>query len=302
MAMSHKPETFFEWDGPRQRYQQGEQEGWLPLFYHRNETFSSLHRASFDAVSAALPTEDLVPYRWADGSALVMVQAFRYHEVSWTGPDGLQGQMLPYGEIAIAAAATLGAAPPVLPLLRPRLSGFVLQLPVTTREARDGGRDVYGFPKFLADMDFAEAPDSRQVRLSEGGRDILTLTVRTGGPVVADRRPMLVYTAKAGRLWETVVPVLAHVQPRLGGRSGRLDLGDHEVARTLAALGISASPLAVFNYLDHRSILPGPSRSVGSAQPYPAFPGREDAFARYTVRYPGTPAVDQYAATRPVPA
>ena len=300
--MGRKPESFFEWDGPRQHYQHGGHEGWLPLFYQHNETFASLHRASFDAVAAALPTEDLVPYRWVDGSALVMVQAFRYHEVTWTGPDGSQGQMVPYGEISVAAAATIGPAPPVLPLLKPRLAGFVLHLPVTTREARDGGREVYGFPKFLADMDFTEAPDSRGVRLSEGGRDILTLTVSTGGPVVPDRRPMLAYTAKDGQLWETVVPVLAHVQPRVGGRSGRLELGDHGVARRLQALEVSAAPLAVFNYLDHRSILPGPSRSVGTARPYPAFPGRDEEFARYTVRHPRTPALNQYPATQPVPA
>ena len=300
--MGRKTEAFFEWDGPRQHYQQGGHEAWLPLSYHHNETFASLHRASFDAVAAALPTDDLVPYRWAGGSALVMVQAFRYYEVAWTGPDGSQGQMVPYGEISVAAAATLGPAPPVLPLLQPRLAGFVLQLPVTTREARDGGRDVYGFPKFLADMDFTEAPDSRQVRLSEGGRDILSLTVSTGGPVVPDRRPLVAYSAKDGHLWESVVPVLGHVQARVGRRAGHLELGDHEVARTLAALQVMVSPLAVFNYLDHRSILPGPSRSVGSALPYPAFPGREDDFARYTVRYPGAPALSQYAATEPVPA
>ena len=231
-----------------------------------------------------------------------MVQAFRYHEVTWTGPDGSQGQMLPYGEISVAAAATVGPAPPVLPLLQPRLAGFVLQLPVTSREARDGGRDVYGFPKFLADMDFTEAPDSRQVRLSEGGRDILSLTVSTGGPVLPDRRPLVAYSVEDSHLWETVVPVLGHVQARLGGRTGHLEFGDHEVARGLRALDISASPLAVFNYLDHRSILPGPSRSVGSARPYPTFPGRDDELARYTVRYPGTPALDQYAAIHPVPA
>lgn len=300
--MGRKAETFFAWDGPRQHYQHGRYEAWLPLFYHHNVTFASLHRASFDAVTAALPTRELVPYRWVDGSALLMVQAFRYHEVSWTGPDGSQGRFLPYGEISVAAAVTLGSAPPVLPLLRPLLAGFVLQLPVTTREARDGGRDVYGFPKFLAYMDFTEAPDSRQFRLSEGGHDIVSVTVATGGPVVPDRRPLVAYTAKDGQLWETVVPVLGHVQARLGSRAGHLELGDHDVARRLQELQISASPLAVFNYLDHRSILPGPTRRVGTAQTYPAFPGQDDELGRYTVRYPGTRALDQYAAFHPAPA
>jgi hypothetical protein len=302
MAMRRKVESFFQWDGRRQHYRHGGDEGWLPLFYHRNETFASLHRASFDAVAAAIPTDDLVPCRWADGSALVLVQALRYHEVTWESPDGAQGQMMPYGEVAVAAAATRGPAARVLPLLRPLLSGFVLQLPVTSRQARDGGRDVFGFPKFVADMDFTEAPDSRQVRLSEGGRDILRLAVSTGGPVVSDRRPMVLYSAKDEELWEAVAPVLGHVQARVGRRAGRLELGDHDVARSLQALDVSASPLAVFNYLDHRSILPAPVRTGSAARPYPAFPGRDDDLARYTVRYPGTPALDQYPTTQRAPA
>ena len=48
---------------------------------------------------------------------------------------------------------------------------------MTTLEARDGGIAGWGFPKFVADMDFAEDPGFRRVRLSEGGSPILTLTV-----------------------------------------------------------------------------------------------------------------------------
>jgi hypothetical protein len=297
--MGPKAGEFSTWSGPRENLRIGDKELSLPLFYHHTETFASLHRASYDAVVAALPSDALAPYRWLDGSALVMVQAFRYHEVTWTRSDGTTGQLLPYGEISVAAAVTLGPAPRVLPLLRPTLSGFVLQLPVTSREARDGGRKAWGFPKFLADMDFTEAPGSRAVRLSEGGREILRLAVSTGGPVVPDRRPLVGYTSHEGRLLETVVPVLGHVQARIGRRAGHLELGDHEVARRLRDLGIAGAPVAVFSYLEHRSILPGARRSVGPARPYAAFPGSDADLGRYTVSYPGTPTLDQYPAPHP---
>lgn len=36
---------------------------------------------------------------------------------------------------------------------------------------------------------------------------------------------------------------------------------------------------------------------VGDARPYPCHPGHDVPFGRYTIRYPGTPPIDQYAAS-----
>src|SRR5690348_9192399 len=43
----------------------------LPLSYHRNDAFASLHTASYDAVAAVLPTDAIEPVRWLDQRALV---------------------------------------------------------------------------------------------------------------------------------------------------------------------------------------------------------------------------------------
>lgn len=87
-------------------------------------------------------------------------------------------------------------------------------------------------------------------------------------------------------------------QIRLGASAGRLRLGDHPVGRRLAELDISPTPLAVFNHLDHRSILPA-GRPIGPAREYRGYPGAERDFGRYTVRYPGTPPLDRYACVAP---
>ncbi len=71
----------------------------------------------------------------------------------------------------------------------------------------------------VADMDFAEDPGLRRVRLSEGGSPILTLTVHPRGPVLADRRPLTAYTTLHGELSETVRVI--HVR-RLFGNKMRL--------------------------------------------------------------------------------
>lgn len=289
--------AFYQWQGPRPVITVGDRQVRLPVFYHHNDVFMSVHAASYEAVAAELPSEVIQPARWRDGRALIAVTAFRYHEVTWIAADGSVGILAPYGEVSVAAVVTAGQARPVLPLLAGQQRGFVLHLPVTTTEARDGGIAGWGFPKFVADMDFTEDPAFRRVHLSEGGSPILTLTVRPRGPVLAERRPLVAYTALHGQLLETVIPVMGHMQARFGG--GELLLGDHEVSSRLRRLGISPAPLAVFSYLDHRSILPA-GQPAGPARDYRGYDGSDREFARFTLSYPDTPLLDQYAT--PVPA
>jgi hypothetical protein len=202
--------------------------------------------------------------------------------------------LAPYGEVSVAAVVTRGPAHRLLPVLNPRMQVFVLHLPVTTLEARDVGKVLWGFPKFVADLDFVEHPTVRQVSVSEDGRHVLTLALRPGGLVLPDHRPHVVYTVLGGELVETVVPMSGYRQIRLGRRSGRLELGDHPVGRDLARLEVSPAPLACFNYVTHRCVLPAGS-GIGPARDFRGYAGRERPLGRYTIRYPDSPPLDQYA-------
>lgn len=147
-------------------------------------------------------------------------------------------------------------------------------------------------------MDFTEAPGSRRVRVSERGADILTLTVRPSGPISVDRRPTIGYTAQGGKTLEFHVPVFGHMQVRPGSGGGELVLGDHEVGERLRRLQITPTPLMVMSYVDNCSAWDAPNRVVGPARDYPAYPGTDDEFARYTVSYPTSAPIDQYADLR----
>jgi hypothetical protein len=287
-------EDFYSWEGPRPDVTVHGRAGRLPVFYHDNDVFMSVHPASYGAVAEALPSKVIRPVRWRDGRALVALTAFRYHAVTFTDADARTDTVTPYGEVSIAAVVTTGAAPRVLPLLRPRLAAFVLHLPVTTAEARDAGVVLYGFPKFLADMDFTEGTNVRRVDLSEGGASILTLSVRSYGPVLPDRRPLVAYSALHGDLLETVIRVRGHMQATVGSSAGDLRLGEHEVAQQLRALDISPAPVAAFSYLDHRSLLPA-ARVIGRARDYVGYRGADRDLGRFTVSYPGSAPLDQYA-------
>jgi hypothetical protein len=291
---------FYRWESPRDLVAADGRRFRLPLYYHDDEFMASLHTASYDAVAEALPCDLIRPARWIDGRALLSVGVFRYRTTTCSGVDGGTELLGPYAEVSIAAVVTLGPARRVLPVLSPRLRVFVLHLPVTTREAREAGA-LWGFPKFVADLDFEEEPDARRVVLSEDGEEILDLTVRPRGPALADHHPHLVYSVRNGDLLETEVPMSGYRQIRLGPGSGALRLGNHPVGRQLGGWEIGPAPIAVFNYLTHRTILPA-GRPLGPARPYPGHTGSDRPRGRYTVRYPGTPPLDQYAVPLPTPA
>ena len=241
-----------------------------PAFYHSLDSYRSIHSASYGAVGAQLPSADLYPVRWFDGRAVVMVAAFRYREISLSHGDGTPGLMAPYGEVMVAALVTREPARAGLPLLTPSRSGvgaFVFDLPVTTAEACVLGRDLFGLPKFVADMEFRELTETRQVTVSEQDREILTLTVRPRGPVLMDRAPVTLYSVLDGQLQETTAPFHGHRQYVLGPHAGGLSLGSHPVADRLRTLEISANALVVMNYVDARMILPL-GNPVGPARDY----------------------------------
>jgi hypothetical protein len=263
----------------------------LPLVYHDDDFTASLHTASYDAVAAELPSGLIRPARWIDGRALISVAAFRYRAISCADPEGTVGVLGPYGEVSVAAVVTPGPAPRLLPLLHGRLHVFVLHLPVTTLEARDLGLELWGFPKFVADLDFAEEPATRQVVVSEGGEVVLRLRLRPSGPALPDRQPHVVYTALDRHLVRTVVPMSGYRQIRLGRAGGNLEFGEHPVGRRLAELDVSPAPLAVFNYLTHRTVLPA-GEIVGPAREYRGHTGTDRPRGRYTIRYPGCPPLD----------
>jgi len=293
----HRADDFYRWTPDRPVMEIDSYRLRPPFFYHRADLFQSLHLASYQAVRDILPSEDLYPIRWFDGRAMIGVGAFRYEHVSVEDADGTTRLLSPYGEIIVIALASHG---------RPRTrglgslraavgasTGFILDLPVTTAEARDGGRSGYGMAKFIADMDFTEEPGHRKVVLSEDGTHVFTLSARTSGPVLAQRSSITTYSVLHGQLIETVVRLDGHAQMGVGASAGRLVLGTHPVADRLRALEVARVPLLVASYLDVRLALPA-GTAVGPARDYDGHRGGDRDRGRLTVSYPGTDQIDLY--------
>jgi hypothetical protein len=162
--------------------------------------------------------------------------------------------------------------------------------------ALDGGRVIYGYTKFIADMDFQKRPAYQGVRLSEGGRHILTLTVQQRGLPLRDNRPLITYSVREGELLKTTVPSRAVYQLGFRPGMGALELGDHEIAEQLRSLDVSTTAALTKNYLSRSGILPA-GESLGPAdRAHTGYSGEDRDFGRLTLTYDDAgETIDLYA-------
>jgi hypothetical protein len=274
-------EGFFDWTGPSEEgVDVGSARVDVPIMYYRDDSFMGIFDAAYRPVRALLPSRNLHPVILPNGRAMVAVFAFNYLETS----------IGPYGEIAIALPCTFGQqAPPLLPLaLEARFPGwgaFVLHLPVTSLTARDGGRVIYGYAKFVADMDFQKRPAYQRVRMEEEGRHILTLTVQQRGLPLKDNRPLITYSVRDGELLKTTVPSRSVYQVGLTPGSGTLELGDHPITAQLRDLDVSTTAFLTKNYLTRCSILPAGEALEPADRPHIGHVGQDREYGRLTVSY-----------------
>ena len=221
----------FDWEGRKAK---------LPVFYYDNTALTAIYTASTSAVRALLPHPAMRPIELYPGRCLAAFTAFEYRE---TDID-------PYNEFSISFPVTFDR--PQIPgvtaglqMARRCYSAYVWQLPVTTEIARVGGVEMYGYPKFIADIDFTRDSGWVTCDLSEGGKRILSLRGKalptSRGKVVR----FVTYSMKDG------IPLVANVyqnpieyaQSRRS-QAAELTLGDeHPTAQKLMGIRLSPSPL-----------------------------------------------------------
>jgi hypothetical protein len=284
-------ENFFDWTGPAEKgVDVGSARIDLPINYYREDSFVGFFSADPDGVRALLPSDDLYPVTLPGGRATVAIAAFDYFNTS----------IGPYGEIVVTLPCTHGQqSPPGIPFALeahyPGWGFFVLHMPVTSLVARDGGRVVFGYAKFVADMDFEKRPAYQCARLSEGEAHILTMTVQQRGLLLKDNRPIITYSVRDGELLRTTIPSRGVYQVGLAPGSGSLELGDHPIAGQLRDLDISTTALVTRNYLTRSAILPA-GEPLGPAEPHTGHQGQDREYGRLTVTYDDAAGpIDLYA-------
>ena len=152
----------------------------LPVHYRRADVFMAIFPARYRWLKDRLP-DGLRPLWLGSDRAPLAVTAFNY----------LESSIDPYGEVAILIPCTRGAALPglvvsALDSLYPGFGFFVMHLPVTSDIADVLGRSVWGYPKFVADIDFRRGRDHQ--RLGAGLQPLQQGHLRRPRPQLDRRR------------------------------------------------------------------------------------------------------------------
>ena len=217
----------------------------LPVFYYDNTTLTAIYTASTKKVKAHLPHPAMRPVELFPGRCLVAFTAFEYRE---TDID-------PYNEFSITCLITFGRSQvPGLTvtgmLARRCFTGYVWHLPVTTEIARVGGVELYGYPKFLADIEFTKEGGWITCDLSEEGTRILSLKGRVLPTKKGKITRYITYPVKDG------IPLKAHVYvtplefaESRNPKDAELTVGSgHAICDELGGIGLSKKPV-VYQYL-----------------------------------------------------
>ncbi len=148
-----------------------------------------------------------------------------------------------YNEVAIAFLVRLHDAEPVPParkaleVLRNKTGVYIHHLPVNQGFTLEAGRTIWGYPKFMADIDIDERPRATRCTLRHDGAHVLTLTLNKGIRPWPRVPNLPTYTFLDGVLrrtpWETSTE---GTRGRIGGAT--LALGEHPIADELRSLGL----------------------------------------------------------------
>ena len=177
------------------------------------------------------------------GKALVALAVCRYDDTD----------LDPYHEVAMSFVVRAHDAPPDpsgLERLREFGTGaigvYIHQLPVDQEFTCAAGRDIWGFPKWVASIDIDEGSPSDSprpgrsgttVRLVDAGDHVLSLTMAGGGRLKLPSRAPPTYSFRDGVLRRTTWTTSSEgVSGRLGGAT--LVLGNHPMADELRSLGL----------------------------------------------------------------
>jgi hypothetical protein len=228
----------------------------LPITYEDASLLTAMWRVD-DAVARPLLPEELEPWS-VFGKAIAMLCIFEYRKTS----------IGPYGEIGLGILTRRKGSKPSLVRALGDLRKqddqalYVVNLPVTTDNARAAGIEIWGYPKYVIDIHTRFTRDGVQAELAGE----LTLSMERRRTVVTRGLPFVTYSINAkNRLIRTVVDIDHDV--RWGGaRSIELHvIGDGPTARSIQALGLDAKkPAFAFRTDGMRSILPR-GKDIGAA-------------------------------------
>ena len=229
----------------------------LPVLYRDATAVFAFFRVEHRRAADLLAGTPFHPVQFARDTAIAGIAAYDYRDTSVGA----------YREVGVALAVVpRSVAAPSLPLLhllrsssRQDVGWHVLDLPVTTTTADVGGRELWGFPKFVTEIGVEDADDGIKVVVCapEGEEPVAVLEGRIGPGLPLGAMNLVFYTVSAGKVLRTMVEARGRMHTALGrGLTLRVGGADVPMARRLRALGLDgAQPFAAQMCRHYRAVL-----------------------------------------------
>jgi len=246
--MTHwQQDPFFQY--PLTPFETSEGEVDLPILYYDNSNFLAMWKVDYAKAEALLAGQPVRPVRFSGNTAVLTVAFYEYRDTA----------VASYNETGVALVTVPEGADmpshPWLALYRSpdsRTEGLtVVDLPVTTRLACAAGRDIWGFPKFVTEIDFSLTPKHFEgvVHAPENTDSILTVSGNPGPGLPGPQLDIVLYSWHHDDLLRTSVITRGGGKVCLPG-SVRARVGNsrHPMAERLRSLGIEhLKPVVVFH-------------------------------------------------------
>lgn len=157
------------------------------------------------------------------GRAMVNLAVVRYAD----------GDLGPYHELGV----TVMVDPPDPGPGVSKIGAFIHQLPVNQSFTLAAGREIWGFPKWMARIDLADGGRRTVCKLYDDEAFVLSLSIARGVPMPARNSAVDAYSWLDGVRRRTKWQLhAAGARGRPGG--ARLELGDHPMAKELHEIGL----------------------------------------------------------------
>lgn len=249
----------FEYPTPSAAAHLGKPSFVVPVYYYDNTSMTAIYTASTALVRPYLPDARMHPLEVTPGRCLVAFTAFEYRK---TDID-------PYNEFSIAILINFDKrAIPGLSILRQFLANafhaYVWHLPVTTEIARYGGVELYGYPKFIADIAFTRGAGHIECTLAAGDKLILKVRGRQLQTSAGKRVRFKTYPVKDGiTLCGNVYTRHHDYAESRGGADASLTIGtDHPISAELRSIDLSDKPLLYQYSPVNEAVLFGPRNLI----------------------------------------
>lgn len=220
----------------------------LPILYRDGSCVGLMYRVAPEVVAPLIRDEEFEPFTLM-GKAIVQLVVFEYRDTT----------IGPYNELALAVEIKRkGSSPSTWGALvnakgQPSYGSTFLNLPVTSEGANAAGREIWGYPKYVVDI---------QTEFTEEGvhavqKGELELTVGPAGWLETPGIPFVLMSVKGGKVVRTIVPTGHSLKWGGGNRTELKLLGSGPTADNIARLGLcDMKPSFVWRSLSMRSILP----------------------------------------------